>query len=565
MAASYQYTPYIWPMLASAAFTMALVIFVWRRRSVSGALPLAMAMLFTLPWAVGAALELAAIDAPTQIFWVKFQAVWGLTANTALLCFVLEYANLGRWLTRRTLTLLAIPPLLNVLLVFTNDAHHLIWLGFPFEGYVRPVLGSGTWILIGYNYVLTALQGITLVWLFARSPLHRWPVGLILSSRLLVFIAYRLNITDQNPFAPMDPTILALTLTSAAYALALFRFRLFDPIPVAREAVIEQMREGMLVLDVHQRIVGLNPAAEKILGTSATRVRGRAAVEVLPAYSDLIARLADPAAVQSDISIGTGRAARYYALHVSPLKDRRGSSRGHLILLHDVTEQKRAQAQLLEQQRVMATLEERERLARELHDSAGQVLGYVSLQAQAIAKRVHDGDAAVAEAQLARLADAAQEAHADIRESILSLKTGSAQEWSFLATLKQYLDSFGDHYDIGAELTIADGLREQAFAPSVGVQLLRVIQEATTNARKHGRARCVQVAFEFQDGLARVVIADDGCGFDPGQLAAGAGDHLGLAFMRSRMAQVGGCLAIHSRPGAGTQVVLQVPMMNSEQ
>ena len=95
MDSHYAYTPYIWPMLAPAVFTAALVIFVWRRRSVPGALPLALAMLFTIPWAVGAALEVAAVDVSTKIFWVKFQAIWILPVNTAVLCSVLEYADLA--------------------------------------------------------------------------------------------------------------------------------------------------------------------------------------------------------------------------------------------------------------------------------------------------------------------------------------------------------------------------------------------------------------------------------------------------------------------------------------
>jgi signal transduction histidine kinase len=71
---------------------------------------------------------------------------------------------------------------------------------------------------------------------------------------------------------------------------------------------------------------------------------------------------------------------------------------------------------------VLATLEERQRLARELHDGLGQILGYVSMQAQAVRKWVRDGDAATAEAQLLRQADIARGAQEDIRQSILCLK-----------------------------------------------------------------------------------------------------------------------------------------------
>src|SRR5512137_2952217 len=128
MDSQYAYTPYIWPMLAPAVATAALVVFVWRRSSVPGALPLALAMLFSIPLAVGAALEVAAVDVSTKIFWVKLQAIWILPVNTAVLCFVLEYADPGRWLTRRTLTLLAIPPLLYLFLILTNDTLHWLWL-----------------------------------------------------------------------------------------------------------------------------------------------------------------------------------------------------------------------------------------------------------------------------------------------------------------------------------------------------------------------------------------------------------------------------------------------------
>jgi len=564
MTWQYQYTPHIWPMLVPAAFTAALMIYVWHRRSVPGARPLAIAMLFLLPWTVSAALELAAVDAPTQVFWSKFQAVWQLPANTAILCFVLEYANLGRWLNRRTLALLAIPPLLDLLLILTNDAHHWRWLGFSFDGYVRPAYGSGTWVLLGYNYVLAALQGIVLLWLFVRSRQHRWPVGLILISRLVMLFAYRLDVTGRNPFAPMDLVTLTLTLTAAMYTLALLGFHMFDLIPVARGTVIEQMREGMLVLDTQRRVVDLNPAAEKILGVPAARARGRKAIEILPAYPDLYAPLDEWGTVQSEISIGTGRAARYYSLYLSPLMDRRGFPLGYLILLRDVTGQKWAQAQLLEQQRVVATLQERERLARDLHDSAGQVLGYVSCQVEAARKLLDDGQVAVANAQLARLAGIAQDAHADVREYILDLRTGPSAQRPFFSALRHYLDGFTHNYNIQAELVLGAGLDEGAFEPEAQAQLFRVIQEALSNARKHADARRVQVRFETEDSLARIFIQDDGRGFDPAQPASGGRSRFGLQFMRERAEQLGGRLRVQSAPGEGTRVVVEVPMTNSE-
>jgi signal transduction histidine kinase len=557
----YHYSPDIWPGLASAAVLAVIAAYSWRRRSVPGALPLAMFMLTGFLWSVSVVLKLAADDVPTAVFWAQFQWLWQLAAATTGLWFALEYASFRRRLIQRTLVLLVIPLVVQLLLMATNDIHHSMWSALSSQKIIELRLAAAGWILSGFGYLLTLISFAVLVWFFLRSPSYRKPIGLILLGQVAVRAGFLVEFVDANLLASMDPAMLACLFSGTMYSLALFRFRLLDPMPVAREIVIDQMQEGMLVLDTRGRIVDLNPAAARILGMPRTRLRGHDVTQVLPAYPGPGLKLPEPAQAWSEISLGPEDATRRYALHLSPLKDRRDVPVGSLILLHDVTEQRRTQAQLLEHQRAVATLQERERLARELHDGVGQVLGYLSIQAQAIGKRVHDGDTATAEVQLRRLADVAQDAHEDIRESILSLKAGAEQEWSFPGTLKQYLDRFREHYGIHTELTISPGLElRQAFQPGAGVQLLRVIQEALANARKHGRARHVRVAFEFEDGQALIVVADDGCGFNPDQLPAGSGEHLGLPFMRQRVAEIGGSLLVQSRPGAGTRVMLWVPI-----
>lgn len=561
MSWNYAYTSYIWPMVATAAFMAALALYGWRHRSVPGALPFAVLNLCGMPLVLGAALGVMAAEAPDKIFWFKFVRVWLLASASAEFWFALEYANLRRWITRRTLTLLAIPPLLLLLLAVTNDAHHWLWLDFPIDGRVRMVRGIAGWALAGYGALLSWISTAIFVGLLVRSPQRRVPVAIILCGQLAVRAAYVLDTAGAYSAAAVDLTVLACGFLAGMYALALFRFRLFSLIPVARGTVIEQMQEGMLVVDTRQRVVDLNPAAERILGVPAARARGASAVELLPACRALGGRIGGAEAGGPEIMLEAGTAARHYAVHVSSLTDPSGHLLGSVILLHDMTEEKRAQAQVLEQQRVMATLEERQRLAREVHDSVGQVLGYVSMQAQAIGKWVHGGEVATAEAQLLRLAQVAQDAHDDIRESIANLRvpSGPARQWSFLAALRQHVDGVREHYGVAAELAIPPGFGEDTFEPDVAVQLLRVIQEATTNARRHGRAGRVRVAFELGHGEARIIVADDGRGFDPDRLA-GAGTHCGLTFMRERAAHVGGCLTIESGPDAGTRVVLKVPI-----
>jgi PAS domain S-box-containing protein len=544
-------------MLAPIVVTLALFFYVWRRRSVPGALPLALAMLFSIPWAAGATLELAAADLPLKIFWFKFQTAWLLPVNTALTCFILEYANPGRWLNRRTLALLALPILLLVALILTNDWHGWIWLDFSFEGSIRPVYGAGSTALMAYNYALTALQAGVLVWLFVRSPMHRWPVVLILASRVVMLIAFRLELIGRNPVAPMDLAVLTLLFTAAVYTLALFGFRMFDPVPLARKLVIEQMREGMLVLDNDQRVADLNAAAEKILGVRARHAQGRPLAQVLSALPMREEPQGIAGATPSEIVIGAGAAARSYAVDISPLQER-GVRLGSLLLLRDVTEEKRAQAQLMEQGRAIAMLEERQRLARDLHDSLGQVLGYVGFQADAARKLTSDGQADAAAEQLTRLSDIARGAQADVREFILNLRMGPSPDQPFLPYLRQYLESYSMQYNLSTSLSAADGFEEGRIEPEARLQLFRIVQEALSNARKHSGAKRVEIRVETADRLARVAIRDDGHGFDPETQVGRRG--FGLDFMRERAELLGGRLEIESAPGEGTRVMVEIPI-----
>ncbi len=108
-------------------------------------------------------------------------------------------------------------------------------------------------------------------------------------------------------------------------------------------------------------------------------------------------------------------------------------------------------------------------------------------------------------------------------------------------------------------MTAAPGLEGWCPPPEAEIQLYRIVQEALTNARKHAAACCIRVMLACADGHARITVQDDGRGFEPDELPGSAGG-FGLRFMRERAEQVGGRVEILSQPGAGTQVVVKVPL-----
>ena len=138
MTWSYQYTPYIWPVLTSTVFLAALGIYSFRHRTAPGAFALSIMAVLAGLWALANGLSLAGRDDATRIFWFQCQVALVLPAATAELYFGLDYAGLGKWLTRRMLALLAILPLAFVLLILTNEIHHLVWTRIWFDGVFVP-------------------------------------------------------------------------------------------------------------------------------------------------------------------------------------------------------------------------------------------------------------------------------------------------------------------------------------------------------------------------------------------------------------------------------------------
>jgi len=560
MTATYSYSAApIWPLLATAALVVALGLYSWRRRQVPGAAYFAGACLLWFLLLAGIAAESVAVDPATRIAWHTYQALLQLPIATVVACFILEFVQPGRWLSRRNLALLALPPLLAGLLILTNPAHGLFWRELAVAAGVRVQPGPAGWVAVGYGLLLAAVQAMVLLWLFARSPQQRWPVALILWALLVTRGLFVLSVTDFPLALPFDTSLVMVFLPAAAYAVALFGFHIFDPAPAARQVVLEQMRTGMVVFDTGWRVVNLNPAAESLLGLRSAEARGKpwrtltAAGQPLPDLTAL-GRAADPA---GEFTLGSGASARRCAATLTPLHDFRGLAIGCLLLLRDVTEQRRAQAQILEQQRTLAALHEREQLGRDLHDSIGQVLGYAGFQVEATRALLDTGQTTAAAAQLARLADVLCEAHADVREQILRLRSSASPQQPFPTALRQYLDGFSNNYAIGAKLTIAPDLGIAQLAPETQMQLFRIVQEVLANARKHSGARSVAVSVAADDSKLRLWIADDGCGFDPN--AAGNSNHLGLRTMAERAAELGGSLYIESTPGAGTRVSVEVP------
>ncbi|MFL7791746.1 MAG: histidine kinase N-terminal 7TM domain-containing protein [Anaerolineae bacterium] len=386
----WQYTPYTFPLLMTAAIAATLALFAWRHRSAPGATPLAALMLAVAVWSTAYTLELGSPDLRTKIFWSNATYLGVVTAPLAWLALALQYTGNEKWLTRRRLILLAIVPLLTTALVWTNDLHHLLHTSIKLDtSGPYPMLdvthNVAFWAHTAYCYLLLLIGTGLLILMFIRSPhLYQSQAAALLIGALSPWIANVIFIFGWSPFGELDLTPFALTLTGLAMGWGLFRFRLLDVVPVARDTIIESMSDGVIVLDSRDRIVDLNPVAEGILGFSASEAVGQPAQKVLSRWPDLVERYRSMAETRTEITVGAGVVQRYFDLRISPLRDWRRHLVGRLIVLRDVTRRKEMEEELQQAKEVAEAANQAKDdfitvVTHELRSPLSSVLGSIGL------------------------------------------------------------------------------------------------------------------------------------------------------------------------------------------
>ena len=206
-----------------------------------------------------------------------------------------------------------------------------------------------------------------------------------------------------------------------------------------------------------------------------------------------------------------------------------------------------------------AVLGERNRIAREIHDTLTQGLAGISLQLELVAK-LFTASADVAKTHLNQARMLARECLADARRSVWDLRSQALEGNDLPTNISNTARQLTANTGVKAKLLVSGTYRELDGA--IESNLLRICQESINNTLKHAGAHNIDITLEFGAGRVRLSVRDDGCGFD-GNKPFPAGDgHFGLLGMQERAAQNGGKLTVHSSPGAGTEISVEVPLGN---
>ena len=300
-------------------------------------------------WLLSYALEIITFDLSQRLMWSRMTFFGVTVVPVAWFLFSLAYTGRDKWLVRRNMALLFVEPVIILILIWTNSYHQLFLSDVIFDvsGTIPKVYmkyGPAFFVHAAYSYLLLLAGTILLGQAFFREKgLYKRQLGVVLVGAIIPWLANILYVFPLGAFAYFDPTPLAFFLSSLLFGWAIFEYQLIDITPVARTTVIEYMSDGMLVLDMQNRIVDINSAAEETLSCEASDVLGKPAIELLNRWPDLVTEFAGITNTHTEISVVAEGVTYYFDLLISPLNDKRQRPLGRLIMLRNITDRKQTE------------------------------------------------------------------------------------------------------------------------------------------------------------------------------------------------------------------------------
>ena len=270
------------------------------------------------------------------------------------------YTGRQRWLSWRNIALLFVVPAFTILLVVTNAFHQLYYTEVVpnvVGGMVFWVFYYGPlfWIHFIYSYSLVIAGSVLMVELYVVSKAYRTQVALLFIAMIIPIAMNVVYVLHIGPVAGLDLTPVAFLVTGIAITIAILRFEFFSMMPVAQRLIIDHMVDGVFGVDPRGRVVDFNPAAAVILGRPDHMIPGTPIESLIPEAGLLIAGCTGDQN-STEITLHQGNAPHSFSVQCIAIRPGPTKAKGHIIVIHDITEQKRSSQALGQANRKLALL-----------------------------------------------------------------------------------------------------------------------------------------------------------------------------------------------------------------
>jgi len=328
-------------LVATTVLMLVMFVIVHSRSQIPGSRTFSLLIAALTIWTLTNALEYSQLAPEIKIFLSKIQYLGITGAGPAMLLFISRFTRQDQWFNSRRLSALAIFPAITFLVALTNEMHHLLWPRiYPSEIYPLLLIyehGPWFWLTVVYGYIMMVLITALILRAILRFPTqHVGQMQILMAGVIIPWVGNILYITNVLPIKGLDLTPLSFSLAGILYGSAYIRRNLFNIAPIAREAIVDGMSEGLIVLDLNKHVVDINPAAVEMLELKAQEVIGKPASQVLAAHPDLLELCENPLEQQYELILDNGPV-HIVETKISVLNDHNGSHTGWVVMLVDIT------------------------------------------------------------------------------------------------------------------------------------------------------------------------------------------------------------------------------------
>ncbi len=385
---------------ASVSLLLAIYAFVIRRHRGPSKTVAAFGVLMvgTAGWALAAGLGDVAPTGDGMELWLHLEQIAIVLVPGAWFVLAVSYTGRENWLTRETMTLLAVEPVVTLLATASNPWSGLMWaetaVATSRDGVVslEYTFGAYHYVHLLYSYALVLGSVGLLLWMVLDSDRLYRRQSVALTIGALAPLATNVLGGSGQPWDVLFTMPTGFAIGGLALGYAIFRVQLLDVVPVGRATVIENMRDGFVVVDEHDRIVDLNATARTLTGDDAI---GTQATTALPEMSQLFASTDQKSCTHDDIVVETDDGQRFYTARLTPLRN--DSYLGRVLTIRDVTDNRRIEKRyqaLIENASDIITVVDNEGTLEYVSPSIDRVLGYdpETLLGQSLRTYVHSDD-----------------------------------------------------------------------------------------------------------------------------------------------------------------------------
>ncbi len=305
-------------------------------------------------WALAYATELSSSTLKNMLFWVKIEYLGVALIPSLWLLFCIQFTGRERNLTNTGKLLVFLFPIITLIMVWTNEYHHL-----HYENTVVDTSGPfpllaievGPWYIFHFiMFYIYLIIGMVLLILSYRkaTKIFKRQLALIMFSATFPWLVNIIYMYGWRPLEHLDLTPYAFLGTCIFISLGLVRFKLFDVLPYAREQIMEVMSAGVLILDNEFNILDLNPSMRKMLEPFEKNPLGKSIFTLLAPFPEILEVISNKQEAIRNITLEAYSQKIHLEVSIKPLHDQKSQFFGTLLIHRNITKQKEFEEKLIE-------------------------------------------------------------------------------------------------------------------------------------------------------------------------------------------------------------------------